>query len=214
MVLIVAIISLIVAARIVQKKKEKERTQALQLKAEELGWSFEPTARVATIPGIDGFALFDVGESKEIKNLMYVEEDGVNVTVFDFIYTIGTGKYQTTYFQSVFLFEPNDQSFPDFALRPEGAFDKMFSAFGYQDIDFGQRPEFSRQYILRGQDEAAIRQTLNDRVLSFYEGNPGTFTDAVDNQLFVYRMGHRFQPGGIESYIELGRQILTLMEQV
>lgn len=57
MLLIVAIISLIVAARIQHKKKERERTQAFQLKVEELDWSFEPTARVDTIPGIDGFAL-------------------------------------------------------------------------------------------------------------------------------------------------------------
>jgi hypothetical protein len=40
MLLIVAIIGLIVATKIQHKKKEKERTQALQLKAEELGLSF------------------------------------------------------------------------------------------------------------------------------------------------------------------------------
>jgi hypothetical protein len=213
MLLIVVIIGLIVAAKIVQKRKEKERTQALQLTAEQRGWSFEPMARVDTIPGIDGFALFDLGHGKEVKNLMYVEDDGVNVTVFDYIYTLGSGKNATTYFQSVCLFEPSDLSFPDFALRPEGAFDKMLSVFGYQDMDFGQRPEFSRQYILRGQDEAAIRQTFNDRLLSLYESNPGTYTDAVDNQLFVYRAGHRLPPAEIEPYIELGRQVLTQMEQ-
>lgn len=143
---------------------------------------------------------------------MYGEVDGVNVTVFDYIYTTG-GKNTTTYFQSVFLLEPNDQSSPDFTLRPEGAFDKMLSVFGYQDIGFSQRPEFSRQYILRGQDEATIRQIFSDRVLSFYESTPGTYTDAVDNQLFVYRAHHRLQLGEIEPYIDLGRQILTLMEQ-
>jgi carbonic anhydrase len=168
---------------------------------------------VNAIPGIDGFGLYDRALDREIKKLMEFEVDGVIVTLFDYIYTT-SGKHSTTYFQSVFLFEPGDQSFPDFTLRPEGAFDKMFSAFGYQDIDFCQRPEFSRQYILRGQDEAAIRQTFNDRLLSFYESNPGTFTDAVDNQLFVYRAHHRLQPEEIESHIELWRQILTLMEQL
>ena len=144
---------------------------------------------------------------------MYREADDLNTTVFDFIYSMGTDKHRTTYLQSVVHLEPIDQSFPDFALWPEGAFDKLFSVFGYQDIDFGQRPEFSRQYMLRGKDERAIRQTFNDRLLSFYEGQPGLFTDAVDNQLFVYRAHSRLQPGEIEAFVGLGIEILSLMKE-
>jgi hypothetical protein len=211
--LILAVISVIILAAINQKKKEKERTQSLQRMAEQLGWSFEPTAPLDWIPGIDGFALFEQGYDRQIRNVMYSETDEVNITVFDFVYTMGRGKHVTTYSQSVVHFEPADQSFTDFNLRPEGAFDKMFSAFGYQDMDFGQRPEFSRQYILRGKDEAAIRQTFSDRLLSFYESLPGTFTDAVDNQLFLYRPGHRLQAEEIESEVERARQLLDLMKQ-
>lgn len=134
MLLIAAIIGLGVAGNISRKKKEKERTQALELLAEELGWDFESTA-TDTIPGIERLALFDLGDDGEIKNLMYGEVDGVNARVFDYLYTVGF-KNPTTYIQSVVLFEFDDQRFPVFTLRSEGAFDKMFSAFGYQDIDF------------------------------------------------------------------------------
>lgn len=212
MLVIVAIIGLGVAARIAKKKEEQKRTQEIQSIAEEIGWDFEPAAPANSIPGIDRFALFDLGYDKEIKNLMYGAVDAVNATVFDYIYTLGL-KHPTTYFQSVVLFEPDDQNFPAFSLRPEGVFDKMFSAFGYQDIDFSQRPEFSRRYILRGEDESAIRRIFNDRVLSFYESNPDTFTDAGDNQLFVYRAHHRLQPAEIESYVGLALEIPTLMRQ-
>lgn len=212
MLLIAAIIGLGVAGNISRKKKEKERTQALELLAEELGWDFESTATVDTIPGIERLTLFDLEEDREIRNLMYGAVDGVNATVFDYIYTVG-GKRRTTYFQSVVLLEQNDLSFPAFTLRPEGVFDKMMSAFGYQDIDFPQRPEFSRQYILRGEDESAIRRIFNDQLVSFYENNPGTFTDAVENQLFVYRFHERLQPADIESYVDFALEIPALMRQ-
>lgn len=210
MLFIVALVGLIVAANISQKKKEQKRTQELKVFAEEHGWDFEPGTPVHTIPGIDRFALFDLGHDKEIRNLMYGDFDGVNASVFDYIYTLGS-KHPTTYFQSVVLLEQTDQRFPVFTLRPEGVFDKMFSAFGYQDIDFGQRPDFSRQYILRGEDEPAIRRIFNDQVLSFYERNPGTFTDAGEEQLFIYRARERLQPVEIESYLDLALQIPRLM---
>jgi hypothetical protein len=87
---------------------------------------------------------------------------------------------------------------------------KIFTAFGYQDIDFGQRPEFSKRYILRGPDEPAIRRTFNDGLLSFYENYSGTSTDGGGNQLFLFRGGHRFQPQEIQSYVGLGLRLLNL----
>ena len=89
----------------------------------------------------------------------------------------------------------------------------MLSALGYQDIDFGQRPEFSKQYILRGQNELAIRQAFDDRVLAFFEGYPGTCMDAGGNQLFLYRAGQRFTPETIEGYVGLGLQALNLLRR-
>ncbi|MGZ8842402.1 MAG: hypothetical protein ACXW18_01990, partial [Pyrinomonadaceae bacterium] len=165
-----------------------------------------------SIPGIERFALYELGGAKEIKNLMYGAVDGVDATVFDYIYTTG-GKHPTTLFQTVVLIEQNDQGFPVFTLRPEGVFDKVFSAFGYQDIDFGQRPGFSSQYILRGEDEPATRRVFTDRVLSFYEEHPGTFTDAGENQLFVYRAHHRLEPAEIEPYLDFALEIPALMRQ-
>ncbi len=87
----------------------------------------------------------------------------------------------------------------------------MISALGYQDIDFGQRPEFSKSYLLRGQDEMAIRQVFNDRLLSFYESYSGTCTDAGGNQLLVFRAGYRFKPEEIQNYIAIALNVLSLL---
>jgi hypothetical protein len=204
------IIGLIVALTVYAWQKEKERTRALELTASQLGWSFAATAPLNMIAGLERFALFDQGHTRKIKNFMYGEASGVKAAVFDYVYITGHGKNRHTHYQSVVYLEPAYLQLPFFSLRPEGFMYKVFQAFGYQDIDFGQRPEFSKQYILRGQDEQSIRQTFTDGLLAFYEGYGGTCTDGGGNQLFVYRAGYRFLPGEIQSYVGLALQALSL----
>lgn len=208
-----AFVGLAVFLIIYNNRKEKERTQALQRFAGTLGWSFAPDAPLNMIAGLDRFTLFTHGHSKRIKNFMYGQAQGVKAAVFDYIYVTGSGKNQQTHFQTLVYLEPANLGLPMFSLRPESFFDKMLSALGYQDIDFGQRPEFSRQYILRGQDEPAIRQTFDDRVLAFFESYPGTCVDAGGNQLFLFRGGYRFQAHEIEGFVGLGLQALNLLRQ-
>ncbi len=196
---------------IYNNQKEKERTQALQATAAQLGWSFAAQAPLNMISSLDRFPLFNEGHSRQIKNFMYGEAQGIKAAVFDYVYVVGHGKNRHTYFQSVVYLEPHDLNVPNFSLRQEGFMQKMLSAFGYQDIDFGQRPEFSRQYILRGHDEAAIRRTFSDRLLSFYESYPGTCTEAGAGQMFLYRSGYRFQPQEVQSFVGLGLQLLNLL---
>ncbi len=209
-VFFIAMIGLIVFLIVYANKKEKERTLALQGVAARLGWSFAPTAPLNMIAGLDRFALFGQGHSRQIKNFMYGEARGVKAAVFDYIYVTGAGKHRHTHSQTIAYLEPANLNLPVFALRPENFVIKMLAAFGYQDIDFGQRPAFSSQYVLRGQDELAIRQTFNDRVLSFYESYAGTSTDAGGNQILLFRAGYRQQPQEIESYVGLALHLLEL----
>ena len=193
------------------RKKERERTQSMQAIANQLRWNFVETAPMNMIAGLENFHLFNQGHSKQIRNFMYGEANGVKAAVFDYIYVIGSGKNRTTHYQTVTYVEPANLRVPYFSLRPEGFFTKVLTAFGYQDIDFGQRPEFSKQYLLRGQDEMAIRQAFNDQVLSFFETYQGTCVDAGNNQLFVFRTNYRCQPQEVQNQLALALNIINLL---
>ena len=193
------------------RRKERERTQQMQMAASQLGWNFAEEAPLNVIAGLERFGLFSQGHSKQIKNMMYGQASGIKASVFDYIYVTGSGKNRQTHYQSVIYLEPGNLNLPYFSLRPESFLHKIFTAFGYQDIDFGQRPEFSKRYILRGQDELGIRQTFNDRLLSFYETYEGTCTDAGGNQLLLFRSGHRYEPHEIQSFIALALNLLNLL---
>lgn len=210
---IVLLLGGIIFLVVYRQQKEKERTRQLQLTAGQLGWNFLPDAALNMIPGLDRFTLFNQGHGKQIRNMMYGEASGIKAAVFDYIYVTGYGKNRQTHYQSVVYLEPPNLAVPYFSLRPENFLLKLFSALGYQDIDFGQRPEFSRRYILRGQDEPAIRQTFNDGLLGFYEKYEGTCTDAGGNQLFLFRGGYRFQPQELQSYVGLGLNVLNLLRR-
>jgi hypothetical protein len=209
-VILIVVFGLIAIITIYSWQKEKERTRVLQTAASQLGWSFAATAPLNMISDLERFALFNEGHGKEIKNFMYGEASGVKAAVFDYVYVIGYGKNRQTHTQSVAYLEPSYLSSPYFSIRPENFMLKIFTAFGYQDIDFGQRPEFSKMYILRGPDEQAIRRTFNDGLLSFFENYSGTSTDGGGNQLFVFRGGYRFQPHEIQSYVGLGLTLANL----
>ena len=193
------------------RKKERERTEAMRAVANFLQWNFVEVAPWNMIANLDSFTLFNHGHSKQVKNFMYGEANGVKAAMFDYIYVTGSGKNRTTHFQTVTYLESPHLRAPYFTLRPEGFFTKIMTAFGYQDIDFGQRPEFSKRYLLRGQDEMAIRQTFNDQLLSFFETYQGTSVDAGNNQLFVFRAGYRCQPQEAQNQLALALNILNLL---
>ena len=194
-------IGLVVGIFLYQRKRERERTEQLRATAPLLGWQFVETAPFNWIPNLDKFALFNSGHSKSIRNMLYGEANGIKAALFDYVYVVGSGKNRTTYNQSVAYFEPRDLNIPFFSLRPENALHKLASVFGYQDIDFGNRPLFSSKYLLRGADEQAIRNTFTDALMTFYETNQGLATDGGGNQLFVFRTAHRAAPHELQGFM-------------
>ena len=141
---------------------------------------------------------------------MYGEIGGVKAALFDYEYVVGSGKNRSSFNQSIAYFEPRNLNLPLFSLRPECTFHKIISAFGYQDIDFGNRPGFSSEYLLRGQDEQAIRNYFNDALLGFYEMNQGVSTDGGGNQLFIFRQNYRTPPHEAQSFVNWALQLQRL----
>jgi hypothetical protein len=207
---VVVVVVGIIVALVIQNKRGKQRTLQLQSAATLLGWQFVQAAPMNWIPNLEQFGLFSQGHSKSINNVMYGEIEGLKSALFDYKYTVGHGKNSSTHRLSVVYFEPRNLNLPLFSLRPEGVFHKLISALGYQDIDFGNRPEFSKRYLLGGPDEQAVRNAFNDAALGFYEMNPGISTDGGGNQLFIFRQGQMTPPLEARSFVNWALQLKNL----
>jgi hypothetical protein len=210
---VAVIVALVVALVLYAKKKAAERTRALQQAASQSGFAFNADAPLTVIPGLEQHHLFSQGHSKKLYNMMYGTVDGARAAIFDYRYTVGHGKHQSTFVQSVLYFQSDKLNLPFFSLRPEGFGHKLVSAFGYQDIDFVNRPTFSGKYLLRGTDEQAIRNTFQDSVLDYYENNLRLCTDGGASEIFFYRQHVVVEPQNVAALLEWGTKMLTLFQR-
>ncbi len=190
----------------------RKRTEALQGAALSLGLSFSKQADAALLPSLSQYHLFSQGHSKKAKNLLNGSVKAIDVTIFDYRYTIGSGKNSHTRSQTVILFKSNLLHLPLFTLRPENLFHKIGKAFGYQDIDMESHPAFSDKYLLRSKDEQACRELFTENILEYYDQHQGLSTEGGGDRILFYRASKKVRPEGMQSFLEEGIQVFSLFQ--
>jgi len=116
----------------------KQRREALEALARELGWRFDPSKDRDHDDEYAHFEIFRKGHSRAAYNTLYgsIEIDGRNypVKMGDFLYKItqSTGKSSSTHtyrLSYLILHIPFGRT-PDLLIRREGIFDKIAGALG------------------------------------------------------------------------------------
>lgn len=130
--------------------------------------------------------LFDTGHSRKTKNIISIPFKKSKIFLFDYYYTVGSGKNSTTYSQTVAIYK-SDNKFPSFSMRPEGFFDSITSLIGYNDIDFPEYPSFSKSYYLKSKNEVLIREFFTDNRIRIFEQYPGWYVEGNENFIVFYK---------------------------
>ena len=185
----------------------KKRTEQFALISAELKLNFFPKGTTSLFERLKPFHLFSKGWSRKIKNLMEGEANKVELAIFDYQYTTHGGQHPQTHRQSLLFIRSPKLNLPDFSLRPENVFHKIGSAFGDKDIDFETHPIFSKSYLLRGDNEAAIRGLFNNKLLNFIQSQQKISIEGSGDQLIFYRNKNRVKPEEVESFMEEGFQV-------
>jgi hypothetical protein len=179
---------------------EKKRTAAVQMVAQTMGFSFTKDTGAEMADLVGALPVFDNGHSRKATRLMQGKLAGRDAAIFDYRYTTGGGKSSHTHYHTMVLFPEGATGLPDFSLAPENFLHRIAGVFGYQDIDFPEAPDFSKHYLLRGADEAAIRDTFNSEVLAFLGGSTGWQVQSSGGKLCVFREGRYAKPETLPSY--------------
>ena len=79
--------------------------------------------------------------------------------------------------------------------------------YNNKDIDFVTHPIFSKSYLLRGDNEAAIRGLFNNKLLNFIQSQQKISIEGSGDQLIFYRNKNRVKPEEVESFMEEGFQV-------
>lgn len=181
-----------------QRRTVRHRIHGLWSLAQELTWEFAADGNEKLHQGLSRFHLAKLCQSSVLTNLIYGRCDGTDVAVFDF--TAIRGKNQAT--QTVVWMQRRGVRMTEFALRPESAWNKLGVWIGHGDINFESHPEFSRSYLLRGDDENAIRELFTDAVLNFYERHPDLITEGSGTKLLFYRDRVLVKPENLRSFLD------------
>jgi hypothetical protein len=179
---------------------EKKRTAALADACLRLGFNFQPTIPTEQAATFGTFHLFNRGHARKGSNLMTGKADGAAVSIFDYKYTTGGGKNSHTWRQTVAVF-PEAGGLPEFLLSPEHWWDKIGEILGHKDINFEASPEFSKHYLLKGPDEAAIRAAFGAEPLGFFGQHEGWSVEVKDRALAVYRLSKRPNPEEMQAFV-------------
>lgn len=175
---------------------EKKRTAALAKVADELGLDFYPKQVQTLLGRLGSFSLFSKGHSRKMKNVMTTGTQLGRLYIFDYQYTTGGGKNSSTHRKTVVAMEPDGVEMPSFFLRPEHFFDKVGALIGFEDIDFDHHPEFSKSFILKGENEREIRRFFDSEMLDFFEARKGIYMESKPD-IFIYVHGRRKKPDQI-----------------
>ncbi len=165
--------------------------------------------------GLDQFHLTTLGRAPLLTDLQCRKEEGTNVAVFDYQQEVAVGKTTYTTRETVVWLQRSGARLPEFAIRPGGAgwlSRDLFEVFtGPTDINFESHPQFSNHYLLRGDNEEAIRRLFNTSVLDFFEQQEGLIVECCSNKLLIYRDMVSVEPEHRRPLIEDALQLLALL---
>ena len=187
--------------------KTREREDKMRAFAGRLGQDFHPDGKAFFGDTLKNIPLFR--KSDRMQNVILGKTELAEVAILDFTYVVGSGNSSTTYRQNVILFTSSRLNLPKFGMRPENFLDKIAGALGYPDIDFSSQEAFSKRYLLKGEDEDAVRAVFTDSMLTYLESKEKLSIEGVGTRLAIYRLGERLEPDQLPELMEEASEILN-----
>ena len=214
---IALVIGIILTIIVVVSVREKKRTARLEIVVAEMGMEFRPIGDAQLLGRLASFPLMNVGRAQELKNLVQGDTSQGKLALFDFRYVTGHGKHKKTRRQTVLSMEaPELGQMPAFNMRPEGFWDRVGGAFGMKDVDFDEHANFSAKFLLKGEDEEALRAFMDKELLDFFADRPDLCCEARPGVFLYYHRYKRVTPEAhlLEGFLEEGMMVfLALLER-
>lgn len=175
--------------------------------------NFMDTDDFGTMSYLRSFSVFKDHRGK-IRNLcqkksLDLKED---FNIFDYAYTVSTGKSSVTYEFTVFFANSKFLGLPEFKMKPENFGHKLMALLGWNDINFEEYPIFSNKYHLTGSDEYYIRHRFNDNVLKFFSKASGWTVEAVNYYLVFYSWNKLVDEKSISDFYKVGCGVYELFK--
>ncbi len=194
-------------------KGKRRRAEGMENAARQLGMTYTAKDEYGYKSLLGDFKLFQKGTSKSIVNFLQKKETELDleIFIFDYHYVISTGNSSVRYKQTVFFVKSSKLGLPQFSLKPEHFFHKIGTYLGMQDINFESHPEFSDQYLLKGEDEDLIRAKLDENFRNFFTIEKNWYLEGLGYFMVFYAHNKLLPPAEITNFYSKGREIYKLL---
>ena len=177
------------------KRREKTREVALETTTSELGLKFEPEGDELLMSDLSSLPLFNQGRRKKLFNLIVADTPDLQVQVFDYQFTTGHGRSQTTHRVTVVSVRSVTLAVPELQVRPRKAFlDGIKEMFGRGGIELDQYPAFSKKFVLKSDQPAQACGFLDAKMVAACERNNGCSLECQSGVLLHFRANKRVDP--------------------
>ncbi len=192
---------------------EKQRKEAVGRIASELGLQFSEQLSEEDASRFGNFNIAQRGGGRRISNVIVADSGELRMAIFDYRFTTGSGKNQSTHRQNVVLASAESLSLPQFSISPESFFHRIADFFGIKDIDFEEDREFSDRFLLKGADEQAVRELFDrDRRNAFKDLQKIVVEGHADSFIF-YQPRRRWPAEQLKELMEQAFSIYAALAQ-
>lgn len=202
-------IILIIVIAVVGYQQAKARRAMLAAWAAQQGLHFDETRRRDMDDEFPGFDLFRLGSNRYAENFMTGTRGAIPLTIFEYHFQITTssGKQTNTHHHrfTIVILQPPFPLKP-LSIRPEGLWDRVTAAFGWDDIDF-ESAEFSRRFHVSAPDRRWAFDVLTPRNMEFLMERDKVALHMNDRQLMMSLRGGAAPPAILDA-IATGTTVL------
>ena len=186
--------------------RDKKRREIMSAFSQQIGLEYKPYGDSSILRRFAGFRIFATGRAKKIRNLIYGATDDETMCIFDFQYSVGSGKSQSVHRQSVISIESADFHLPSFVLKPGGFFTRASSVPGMKTVEFDMYPDFSKRQNLQTRDEETIKKIFDDRLIRYFEENQYC-VEATEGKMVCYIPKRSFRLEEMQEFMEKAFEI-------
>lgn len=212
----VAVLAIGITGAVLAHRAEQRRREELQALADELELEFDPSEDSGHDEVYGQFEIFRRGHSRVAKNTLrgslglFGRRCPAQLGDYRYKVTSGSGKNRSTrtYRFSYLVVHPPWPS-PTLLVRPEGLFDRVKGAFGFDDIDF-ESADFSRAFWVQSSDKRFAYDVLHPRMMEFLLERRPPMLDLEGGALCVSDGERRWSPDEFRAHVEFVRAFCEL----
>ena len=196
--------------------KLSQRQKRLRNLATEKDYQFTPKVDWNTTD-LKKFHFFEIRPIEHKYNSVkgVFDSYGASWEVADITFNEGQAFTAETFNMTMMVLNLN-KKIPVFALEKEGVlgniFDKVVAFTGYKDINFEMYPEFSKKFLLMGNNESEIRFFFTEEVINFLENHQIYHIESNGEALFIFNKIKLARTDETIEFIAYAKELASLLK--